>query len=184
MSISHQLTELADVIMIEPRVFRDERGHFFESWNAKDYNRIGINQQFVQENQSLSHGGVLRGLHFQSRNTQGKLVWVAHGEVFDVAVDLRVKSPTFGRWQGFSLSSFNNRRLWIPEGFAHGFLTLSEQAVFCYKCTNYYDPSAEVTLAWNDPLLGITWPGESSQQFVISKKDRTGLSFQDCANYF
>jgi dTDP-4-dehydrorhamnose 3,5-epimerase len=144
--------------ILEPRVFGDDRGFFFESWNAAAFAELGLDLQFVQDNHSRSQKGVLRGLHFQNPVPQGKLVRVARGAVFDVAVDLRRASPTFGKWAGVVLSEQNKRMFWVPEGFAHGFLTLEDNTDFLYKCTAPYRPENEVSLAWDDPDVGIEWP--------------------------
>ena len=160
--------------MIEPAVFSDARGAFFETWNKRTFAAlVGRDVDFVQDNHSSSAGGVLRGLHYQVRQAQGKLVRVTSGEVFDVAVDLRRSSKTFGRWVGENLSAQNRRMMWIPEGFAHGFLVLSESADFLYKTTGYYAPEHERTLLWNDPALGIAWP--LSGDPVLKPKDAAGL---------
>ncbi|HBZ98697.1 MAG TPA: dTDP-4-dehydrorhamnose 3,5-epimerase, partial [Pseudomonas sp.] len=152
-------TSIPDVLIIEPKVFGDERGFFYESFNAAAFEAAtGLKRQFVQDNHSKSQRGVLRGLHYQIQQPQGKLVRVVAGEVFDVAVDLRKSSPSFGRWFGTHLSAQNQRQLWIPEGFAHGFVVLSESAEFLYKTTDYYAPEHERSLLWNDPELGIQWP--------------------------
>ena len=145
--------------IIEPTVFGDERGYFMETYNQKDMEEAGLNLKFVQDNQSMSAKGVLRGLHFQKEHPQGKLVRVIKGKVFDVAVDLRKDSKTFGKWYGVELSDENKKQFYIPEGFAHGFFVLSETAEFCYKCTDFYRPGDEGGLAWNDPDIGIEWPG-------------------------
>ena len=167
-------TALAEVLVIEPAVFGDARGAFFESWNKRSFAAlVGHDVDFVQDNHSSSAGGVLRGLHYQVRQAQGKLVRVISGEVFDVAVDLRRSSKTFGRWVGERLSAQNRRMMWIPEGFAHGFLVLSESAEFLYKTTDYYAPEHERTLLWNDPALGIAWP--LSGEPVLKPKDAAGL---------
>jgi dTDP-4-dehydrorhamnose 3,5-epimerase len=151
-------SELPDVLILEPRVFGDERGFFFESYNRRALAEAGLDAEFVQDNHSRSLRGVLRGLHYQVERAQGKLVRVAEGEVFDVAVDVRRSSPTFGRWMGISLSAQNKRMLWIPPGFAHGFLVLSDSADFLYKTTDYWYPEHERSLLWNDPAIGIEWP--------------------------
>jgi len=152
-------TGIADVLMLDPQVFGDARGYFYESFNQKDFERAtGLNLQFVQDNHSRSARGVLRGLHYQVQHPQGKLVRVTHGEVFDVAVDIRPASPTFGRSVGVRLSADNKRQMWIPPGLAHGFLVLSETAEFLYKTTDYWMPEFERSLAWNDPTAGIDWP--------------------------
>ena len=144
--------------IIEPKVHRDNRGYFVETYNQRDLYQAGIDVHFVQDNQSLSAKGVLRGLHFQNSHPQGKLVRVIKGEVFDVAVDLRHQSPSYGKWEGIRLSEDNMLQFYIPEGFAHGFLVLSDYAEFCYKCTDYYHPEDEAGIAWNDPRIGIEWP--------------------------
>ncbi|MEW6698642.1 MAG: dTDP-4-dehydrorhamnose 3,5-epimerase [Bacillota bacterium] len=161
-------TRLPGVVIIEPRVFNDSRGFFMEIWQQERYQQAGISAGFVQDNLSFSTKGVLRGLHFQNPNTQGKLVCVLQGEVFDVAVDIRVGSPTFGQWVGVLLSADNMRQLYIPEGFAHGFCVLSDTALFTYKCTDYYNPATEGGIIWNDPDINIDWPLEEP---VLSKKD-------------
>ena len=172
-------TSIPDVVMIEPRVFIDPRGFFLESWNAKTFADAGLDAAFVQDNHSKSGRGTLRGLHYQLRQTQGKLVRVTHGEVFDVAVDLRRSSPTFGRWVGVTLSADNHRMLWVPPGFGHGFYVVSERAEFLYKCTEFYDPTSERTLLWNDPQIGIEWPLVADGELLLSDKDRKGRLFAD-----
>jgi dTDP-4-dehydrorhamnose 3,5-epimerase len=167
---------LPEVLSIEPLVHRDARGAFMESWHMDRYRAAGIPERFVQDNLSRSRRGVLRGLHLQEPYAQGKLVSVPHGEVFDVAVDVRLGSPTFGRWVGCILSAENGRQLYIPEGFAHGFVVTSETALFSYKCTSYYHPGAQVTLLWNDPDIGIRWPVDVP---VLSNKDRAGLCLRE-----
>ena len=175
-------TEIPDVLIIEPKVFGDERGFFFESYNERQWREAtGLEVNFIQDNHSRSLGGVLRGLHYQIRQPQGKLVRVVSGEVFDVAVDLRKSSPSFGRWVGMHLSADNKRQLWIPGGFAHGFLVISEAAEFLYKTTEYYAPEHERCIIWNDPDLRIIWPLEKEP--VLSAKDGRGVSFRD-AEYF
>lgn len=151
-------TPLSGLVLIEPRVFGDARGYFYESWNKKRYRDIGLRDDFVQDNVSLSAHGILRGLHFQNPNPQGKLVFVLKGTVFDVAVDIRLGSPTFGESFCVELSEDNHRQLFMPPGFAHGFCVLSDSAIFMYKCTDFYNPHAEFSLAWNDPDLAIPWP--------------------------
>jgi len=151
-------TPLTGVKLIEPRVFGDERGFFLESWNARSFAEHGLDLDFVQDNHSRSARGVLRGLHYQLENPQGKLVRVTAGAVFDVAVDVRRASPHFGRWVGYELSEANKRMLWVPPGFAHGFVVLSESADFLYKCTQFYDGSNDRGIRWNDPAIGIAWP--------------------------
>jgi dTDP-4-dehydrorhamnose 3,5-epimerase len=166
-------TAIPEVLLLEPAVFGDARGAFFESWNQRAFDALaGREVRFVQDNHSSSTRGVLRGLHYQLQNAQGKLVRVVEGEVFDVAVDLRRASPTFGRWVGEHLSADNRRMLWVPEGFAHGFLVLSERAQFLYKTTDYYAPAHERTLLWNDPQLAIAWPLEGEP--VLKPKDAAG----------
>ena len=157
--------------VIEPAVFGDARGYFMETYNYNDFAEAGIDCQFVQDNQSASKKGVLRGLHFQINYPQDKLVRVVSGEVFDVAVDLRPGSKTYGKWFGIELSEENRKQLYIPEGFAHGFLVLSENAEFCYKCTDFYYPGDEGGIAWNDPTLGIQWP-EIEGEYQLSEKDK------------
>ena len=163
---------LPDVVVIEPRVFSDERGFFFESWNARAFSAAGLEATFVQDNHSRSVHNVLRGLHYQIEHAQGKLVRVTAGEVFDVAVDIRKSSPTFGRWVGVTLSAQNRRMMWIPAGFAHGFLVVSEAAEFLYKTTDYWYAQHERTLLWNDPTLAIEWPLDGAP--VLAPKDAVG----------
>lgn len=165
------------MLILEPQVFGDERGFLLESWNARRFcTAIGSDLEFVQDNHSRSRRGVLRGLHYQIKQPQGKLVRVVGGRVFDVAVDLRKSSPTFGRWVGIELSEGNHRELWIPPGFAHGFLVLSESADFLYKTTDYYAPEHERSVAWNDPAIGIDWPRDIEP--TLSAKDRAGVPLQ------
>ncbi|MDP3815468.1 dTDP-4-dehydrorhamnose 3,5-epimerase [Pseudomonas sp.] len=169
-------TELSDVLILEPKVFGDERGFFFESFNARAFEQAtGLTREFVQDNHSGSQRGVLRGLHYQLQQPQGKLVRVTAGAVYDVAVDLRHGSATFGRWTGVHLSAENRRQLWVPEGFAHGFLVLSEFAEFLYKTTAYYAPEHERCIRWDDPTLGIDWPLAGAPQ--LSAKDQAGCTF-------
>lgn len=170
-------TDIKDVKIIEPRVFQDERGFFMETWNQIEFDeKVAFKKtKFVQDNHSKSSFGTLRGLHYQTENTQGKLVRVISGEVFDVAVDLRRNSPTLGQWVGVYLSSENKRQLWIPEGFAHGFYVTSEEAEFVYKCTDYYNPDSECTLLWNDKYINVNWPIEG--QPLLSSKDNKGKAF-------
>jgi dTDP-4-dehydrorhamnose 3,5-epimerase len=171
-------TALPDVLILEPKVFGDERGFFFESFNARQFaEATGLHPEFVQDNHSRSAKGVLRGLHYQVQQAQGKLVRVTAGEVFDVAVDLRRSSSTFGQWVGVHLSAENKHQLWVPEGFAHGFVVLSEFADFLYKTTDYYAPEHERSIRWNDPTLAIDWPLTAPPQ--LSAKDQAGLNFQD-----
>jgi dTDP-4-dehydrorhamnose 3,5-epimerase len=175
-------TSLADVKLIAPRIFGDARGFFMESWNAAAFAAAGIDATFVQDNHSRSARGVLRGLHYQSPHAQGKLVRVVAGAVFDVAVDLRRSSPDFGRWFGTELSAANQRMLWVPPGFAHGFLTLTDDTDFLYKCTTPYAPAHEQCLAWDDPAVGIDWPldGITPQQ---SAKDQAGRALADAVTF-
>lgn len=175
-------TRIPDVKIIEPSVFGDERGFFMETWNQKKFEELvtGKPTSFVQDNHSKSKKGILRGLHYQSENTQGKLVRVVSGEVFDVAVDIRKDSLTFGHWVGEYLSAENKRQLWIPEGFAHGFYVTSDEAEFVYKCTDFYTPSYERTILWNDPTLKIIWP-EMKEIPFLSEKDSQGGLFLDSA---
>jgi dTDP-4-dehydrorhamnose 3,5-epimerase len=161
-------TELPEVLLIEPRVFGDPRGFFMETYQEAHYREAGILERFVQDNHSRSQRGVLRGLHYQLVQPQGKLVWVTRGQVFDVAVDIRRGSPTFGRWKGGILDDSNHHQLYIPPGFAHGFCVLSEEADFFYKCTDYYNPQSENGILWNDPDIGIEWP---VQEVMLSDKD-------------
>ncbi|SDF71696.1 dTDP-4-dehydrorhamnose 3,5-epimerase [Sporolituus thermophilus] len=169
-------TKLPGVLLIEPDVYEDSRGYFLETWNAARYKQYGLPEKFVQDNLSFSRRGVLRGLHFQNPNPQGKLVYVIQGEVFDVAVDIRPGSPTFGQWVGVTLSSDNKRQLYIPEGFAHGFCVMSEAALFAYKCTDFYNPKAEGGIIWNDPDIGIEWP---VQEPVLNEKDKACPHLRD-----
>jgi dTDP-4-dehydrorhamnose 3,5-epimerase len=164
-------TNLPEVKILEPKIFGDVRGFFFESFNARDFEKaIGISVEFVQDNHSKSAKGVLRGLHYQIQHPQGKLVRVVSGEVFDVAVDMRSSSPSFGQWTGLHLSSENHRQLWIPPGFAHGFMVVSDYAEFLYKTTDYWHPEHERSLSWNDPTLNITWPNQIKP--LLSAKDQ------------
>lgn len=173
---------IPEIILFEPKVFGDDRGFFFESFNHRVFEEaIGRKAQFVQDNHSRSVKGVLRGLHYQIQQTQGKLVRVAQGEVFDVAVDLRKSSPTFGQWVGALLSADNKHQLWVPEGFGHGFVVLSDTAEFLYKTTDYYAPAHERCIAWNDPTLAIDW--RTSGEPIVSAKDALGLPFLQ-AEYF
>ncbi len=165
-------TEVPGVLLIEPTVFGDARGYFMETYNREEFAAAGIDDMFVQDNQSMSRRGVLRGLHFQKEHTQGKLVRVVRGCVFDVAVDLRPGSAHFGRWAGAQLSEENRRQLYVPPGFAHGFLVLSDEAEFAYKCTDVYDAAAEGGVAWNDADIGIVWP-DAGVPPVLSEKDQS-----------
>lgn len=169
-------TKLQGVLIIEPRVFSDNRGVFFESWNQNRYRDLGLPSNFVQDNISISQKGVLRGLHFQQPKGQGKLVQVLEGEIFDVAVDLRVGSPTFKQWIGVNLSAKNHHQLWIPEGFAHGFCVMGDRAMVSYKTSEFYYPENEVTVLWNDPELRIDWPISSA---TLSSKDLKGLALSE-----
>ncbi len=177
-------TAIADVLIIEPKVFGDNRGFFYESFNQSEFNQaVGRQVHFVQDNHSKSIKGVLRGLHYQINNVQGKLVRVVAGSVYDVAVDLRSGSTTFGQWVGVELSSDNKRQLWVPEGFAHGFLVLSEEAEFLYKTTDYWNAGAEKCIAWNDQSLKIEWPLMQGDMPSLSLKDAQGLSFKDAPKF-
>jgi dTDP-4-dehydrorhamnose 3,5-epimerase len=167
-------TALQDVLIVEPRVFGDDRGFFLESWNRATFAKLGLDLDFVQDNHSRSARGVLRGMHYQSPNPQGKLVRVTAGRVFDAVVDMRRSSPTFGKWVGVELSAANKRMLWVPPGMAHGFLTLEDGTDFQYKCTEFYTPANEHSLAWNDPTVGIEWPLEGIEP-QLSAKDRAGV---------
>ncbi|KDP87523.1 dTDP-4-dehydrorhamnose 3,5-epimerase [Cupriavidus sp. SK-3] len=171
-------TDIPEVLILEPKVFGDDRGFFFESFNAKAFEAAtGLKREFVQDNHSRSARNVLRGLHYQIRHPQGKLVRVTSGEVFDVVVDLRRGSPTFGKWTGLTLSAENKRQLWVPEGFAHGFMVTSESAEFLYKTTDYWYPEHERSLAWNDPALGIDWPLDGEP--TLAAKDAAGKLLAD-----
>ncbi|MCL5982719.1 MAG: dTDP-4-dehydrorhamnose 3,5-epimerase [Firmicutes bacterium] len=169
-------TKLPGVLIVEPTVFGDARGFFMETWNQKRYAAVGLPASFVQDNLSLSQQGTLRGLHFQHPNAQGKLVFVLQGEVFDVAVDIRIGSPNIGQWVGVTLSAGNRRQLYIPAGFAHGFCVTSETALFAYKCTDFYNPEAEGGIIWNDPDIGIAWPIDTP---LLSEKDRNYPKLQE-----
>jgi len=168
--------DIPGLLIIEPKVFGDVRGFFLETWNEQRYRDAGLDARFVQDNLSFSRRGTLRGLHFQNPNSQGKLLSVIEGEVFDVAVDLRRSSPTFGRWHGLNLSAENRLQFFVPAGFAHGFAVLSETALFAYKCTELYSPKDEMTLLWNDPTVGVRWPVSEP---VLSEKDRRGSRLCD-----
>jgi dTDP-4-dehydrorhamnose 3,5-epimerase len=171
-------TAIPDLLIIEPRVFGDTRGYFLENYNRKDFKEVGLDVDFVQDNMSRSTRGVLRGLHFQTKHTQGKLVKVTRGKVFDVGVDLRKGSPTFGQWQGVILDDEIHRMFYIPEGFAHGFLVLSEIADFSYKCTDYYAPEGEGGIIWNDPDIAIDWPLDGITP-LLSAKDKVLPTFKN-----
>ena len=170
-------TELEGVLLIEPEVYSDLRGYFLETYSQKTFAKAGITERFVQDNESHSRKGVLRGMHFQLDNAQGKLIRVLHGEIFDVAVDIRPASKSFGRWVGVRLSGAERKMIWIPKGFAHGFYTLSETADVAYKVTNFYDPGMERTLLWNDKDAGVRWPLEGEP--ILSEKDKAGLSLKE-----
>ncbi len=171
--------DIEGLYVIEPTVFKDERGYFVETYNQNDMKEAGLDMVFVQDNQSMSTRGVLRGLHFQKQFPQGKLVRVVRGKVFDVAVDLRSDSKTYGKWFGVELSAENMKQFYIPEGFAHGFLVLSDEAEFCYKCTDFYHPGDEGGLAWNDPEIGVEWPLEEGGDLIISEKDQKWKGLKD-----
>ena len=175
-------TKLADVVLVEHDVHADARGYFLETWHAAEFEKAGIDAQFVQDNYTRSNAGVLRGLHYQLGEPQGKLVRVARGAAFDVAVDLRRSSPDFGSWVGVELSEENKRSLWIPAGFAHGFFVTGDCAEIIYRCTGYYSPADERTLLWNDPDVGIEWPVEGIEP-VISAKDAAGVPLEDAEVY-
>ena len=175
-------TAIPDLLILEPKVFGDARGFFMESFNARRFQEAtGLNVDFVQDNHSRSAKGVLRGLHYQIQQAQGKLVRVVRGSVFDVAVDLRRNSPTFGQWVGVTLSEENNRQFWIPPGFAHGFLVTSDSADFLYKTTDYYAPEHERSLAWNDPDVGVEWPLDGAP--LLSAKDLAGKRLAECETF-
>jgi len=168
--------DIPGLVVIEPKVFGDARGFFMETWNQQRYRDAGLGWNFVQDNLSFSRRGILRGLHFQNPRGQGKLVYALQGEVFDVAVDIRKNSPTFGRWHGLILSAENKKQFFVPAGFAHGFAVLSETALFAYKCTELYTPQNEMSLLWNDPDVGVKWPLENPQ---LSEKDIRGVRLKD-----
>ncbi|MEE9303713.1 MAG: dTDP-4-dehydrorhamnose 3,5-epimerase [Thiotrichaceae bacterium] len=172
-------TRIGDVKIIEPAVFGDARGYFMETWNQQSFIEHDLDLNFVQDNHSRSPQGILRGLHYQIKHPQGKLVRVVTGKVFDVAVDIRKKSATFGQWVGVELSDENHRMLWVPPGFAHGFYVMSEQADFMYKCTDIYAPEHERCIQWNDAEIGVEWPLVEGQQPTLSGKDQQGLSFSE-----
>ena len=176
-------TSLPGVLIIEPKVFGDERGFFMETWNAKTFAEKGLDLIFVQDNQSRSEKHSLRGLHYQIKQPQGKLVRVTAGRAFDVAVDLRRSSPTFGKWAGVELSAENKRMLWVPPGFAHGFLALEDGTDFLYKCTDFYAPEHERALLWNDPEIGIIWPLPTHAAPILSAKDSAGSRLAEAETY-
>lgn len=171
--------DIKGLYVIEPTVFKDERGYFVETYNQNDFREAGLDMVFVQDNQSMSVKGVLRGLHFQKQYPQGKLVRVVRGTVFDVAVDLRSHSDTYGKWFGVLLSDENKKQFYIPEGFAHGFLVLSHEAEFAYKCTDFYHPGDEGGLLWSDPEIGVDWPMEPGMELIISDKDKKWSGLKD-----
>jgi dTDP-4-dehydrorhamnose 3,5-epimerase len=172
-------TSIEGVYIIEPTIFGDERGYFMETYHAGEFKEAGLDFDFVQDNQSKSKKGVLRGLHFQYTQPQGKLVRVIKGEVFDVAVDLRKGSPTYGKWEGVTLSEVNKKQFFVPEGFAHGFLVLSDEAEFTYKCTNFYNGDDEGGIIWNDPDIDIDWPLEGIEEISLSDKDKQWKTFKE-----
>ncbi len=175
-------TDIDGVLVVEPKCFLDERGFFMESWNARTWREVtGLDTEFVQDNHSLSHLGVVRGFHYQLRHVQGKLVRVVRGEIFDVALDLRRSSDTFGRWTGVRLSAENRKQLWIPEGFAHAFVALSETAEVLYKASDYYDREAERSILWDDPDVGVNWPLPA--EVIVSEKDRRGVSLREAETF-
>ncbi len=176
-------TAIAEVKIIEPQVFGDERGFFMETWRETWFNEQVCERRFIQDNHSKSRQGVLRGLHYQTENTQGKLMRVVSGGVFDVAVDMRKYSPTFGQWAGVLLSAENKRQLWIPEGFAHGFYVITETAEFVYRCTDYYNPNAEHAVRWDDPDLAIAWPLVDGRPPLLSAKDADATWWKDAVTF-
>ena len=178
-----ETTPLQGVAVLRPKIFGDSRGFFLESWNRKVFADLGIRQDFVQDNHSRSRRGILRGLHVQTQHTQGKLVRVVSGRVFDVAVDLRADSPSCGQWFGCTLTEEGGEMLWVPPGFAHGFYVLSETADFLYKCTDFYHPESELTLAWDDPHVGIDWPIPLGETPELSAKDKQGLSWAEMPKF-
>ena len=177
-------TGIEGLVVVEPKVFGDNRGYFMETYNYNDFKAAGLDMVFVQDKQSKSKKGVLRGLHFQKKNTQGKLVRVVSGEVYDVAVDLRRGSDTYGKWYGVLLSAENKKQFYVPEGFAHGFVVMSETAEFVYKCTRFYDPSDEGGLMWNDPEIGIDWPVPENAELLLSEKDQHHQPLKDFESPF
>jgi dTDP-4-dehydrorhamnose 3,5-epimerase len=172
-------TSIEGVYIIEPTVFGDERGYFMETYHKEEFKKAGLDFSFVQDNQSKSKKGVLRGLHFQYTKPQGKLVRVIKGKVFDVVVDLRKDSPSYGKWEGVILSEENKKQFYVPEGFAHGFLVLSDEAEFIYKCTDFYDGEDEGGILWNDPDIGIKWPVDDINRVILSEKDREWKTLKD-----
>lgn len=172
-------TELDGVKTLHPKVFKDDRGYFLESWNQRILDQAGLDVRFVQDNESLSTRGALRGIHLQKAHPQGKLVRAIKGEVFDLAVDLRLDSPNFGKWVGRILSEANKTFMWIPPGFGHAYYTMSETAIFFYKCTDYYYPDDQFSLVWNDPAVGIDWPLVPGSDVILSEKDRTAPTLEE-----
>lgn len=172
-------TSIPDLYIVESNVFGDQRGYFMENYSKREFHQAGLTMEFVQDNESKSKKGVLRGLHFQTKHSQGKLVRVIKGQVYDVAVDLRAGSPTFGKWEGILITEENKRQFYIPEGFAHGFLVLSDEAIFTYKCTDYYAPEYDAGILWNDPDIGIRWPLEEIDEIILSDKDKVQPTFQN-----
>ncbi|MEP6389784.1 MAG: dTDP-4-dehydrorhamnose 3,5-epimerase [Halioglobus sp.] len=172
-------TTLKDVLLITPKVFGDSRGFFMETWNQQVFQDNGVDIDFVQDNHSRSARGILRGMHYQTENTQGKLVRVSAGSVFDVAVDLRRSSETFGQWYGVTLDAIDHKMLWVPPGFAHGFYVTSDYADFLYKCTDSYNPASEISLAFDDPTVGIDWPTTLGGEPQLSEKDKNGLAWDE-----
>lgn len=177
MTLTIVKSEIPEVLVIEPKVFGDDRGYFFESYNERELEKLGLRAHFVQDNHSRSARDVLRGLHYQIRQPQGKLVWVTAGEIYDVAVDIRRSSPTFGKWTAAALSAANRKMCWVPAGFAHGFLVVSDHAEVQYKTTDYWAPQHERCILWNDPDLAIYWPLKGEP--ILSQKDRTGLPLKE-----
>jgi len=176
-------THIADVKIIEPAVYGDDRGFFLESWNKETFEEHGLPTHFVQDNHSRSSQGILRGMHYQTEHTQGKLVRVTAGAVFDVAVDLRESSATFGKWVGVELTATNHRMLWVPEQFAHGFYVMTEYADFLYKCTDLYSPDHDQSMLWDDPEVGIEWPLVNGAAPILSEKDTNAKSFADAPKF-
>ena len=172
-------TKIKDLYIIEPKVFGDNRGYFIETYSKKAFNEAGLTMEFVQDNESRSKKGVLRGLHFQTKHTQGKLVRVTDGAVYDVAVDLRKGSPTYGQWEGILLTAENKKQFYVPEGFAHGFLVVSDYATFNYKCTDFYAPEYDGGILWNDPDIGVEWPLEGIEEILLSEKDKNQKRLKD-----
>ena len=172
-------TKIKDLYIIEPKVFGDERGYFMESYNKEAFDEAGLTMTFVQDNESRSKKGVLRGLHFQTKHTQGKLVRATDGEVFDVAVDLRKGSPTYGMWEGVLLTAENKKQFYVPEGFAHGFLVVSDYATFNYKCTDFYAPEFDGGVLWNDPEIGVEWPLDGIEDILLSEKDKVQKTLKE-----